>query len=74
MPRTIDIGDFLAEAENTFAMTVNVPEDTEIICDIREIEISPKKLSAGRNNVKITVRGISEKTLLYAEILSKRAS
>lgn len=71
MPRTIDIGDFLAEAENTFAMTVNVPEDTEIICDIREIEISLKKLSAGRNNVKITVRGISEKTLLYAEILFK---
>lgn len=70
-PRTINIGDFLADAENSFMMTVNVPEDTEIVCDINEIEITPKSLPAGRNDVKITVRGISEKTLLYAEILFK---
>lgn len=70
-PRTINLGDFLADAENSFVMTVNVPEDTEIVCDIREIEITPKTLPAGRNDVKITVRGISEKTLLYAEILFK---
>jgi len=71
VPRTIDIGEFLADADNSFTMTVNAPEDTEIICDIREIEIAPKALPAGRNDVKITVRGISEKTLLYAEILFK---
>lgn len=71
VPRTIDIGEFLAEAENSFTLTVNVPEDTEIVCDIKELEIEPKSLCAGRNELKITVRGISEKTLLYAEILFK---
>lgn len=71
VPRTIDIGEFLAEAENSFTLTVNVPEDTEIVCDIKELEIEPKRLCAGRNDLKITVRGISEKTLLYAEILFK---
>lgn len=71
VPRTINLGDFLADAENTFSLTVNVPEKTEVFCDIRELEISPKTLDAGKNELRITVRGISEKTLLYAEILFK---
>lgn len=69
VPRTINLGEFLAEAENTFTLSVNVPEKTEILCDIKEIVISPKTLDKGRNDLTITVNGISEKTLLYAEIL-----
>lgn len=69
VPRTINLGEFLAEAENTFTLSVNVPEKTEILCDIKEIVISPKTLDKGRNDLTITVSGISEKTLLYAEIL-----
>ncbi len=71
VPRTINLGEFLADAENTFTLTVNVPEKTEILCDIKEIVISPKTLDKGRNDLTITVSGISEKTLLYAEILYK---
>ncbi|MGN0669838.1 MAG: TerD family protein [Oscillospiraceae bacterium] len=69
VPRTINLGEFLADAENTFTLSVNVPEKTEILCDIKEISISPKTLDAGRNDLTITINGISEKTLLYAEIL-----
>ncbi|MGN0640032.1 MAG: TerD family protein [Oscillospiraceae bacterium] len=69
VPRTINLGEFLAEAENTFTLSVNVPEKTEILCDIKEIVISPKTLDKGKNDLTITVSGISEKTLLYAEIL-----
>lgn len=69
VPRTINLGEFLAEAENTFTLSVNVPEKTEILCDIKEFSISPKTLDKGRNDLTITVSGISEKTLLYAEIL-----
>ncbi len=69
VPRTINLGEFLADAENTFTLSVNVPEKTEILCDIKEIVISPKTLEKGRNDLTITVSGISEKTLLYAEIL-----
>ena len=71
VPRTINLGEFLADAENTFSLSVNVPEKTEILCDIREISVSPKTLDAGRNELTITIKGISEKTLLYAEILFK---
>ena len=35
VPRTINLGDFLTDAENTFSLTVNVPEKTEVFCDIR---------------------------------------
>lgn len=69
VPRTINLGEFLAGAENTFSLSVNVPEKTEILCDIKELDISPKTLGKGRNDLTITVNGISEKTLLYAEIL-----
>ncbi len=69
VPRTINLGEFLADGENTFLLTVSVPEKTEIFCDIKEIDFSPKTLDAGRNELKITVRGISEKNLLYAEAL-----
>ena len=71
VPRTINLGEFLADAENTFSLSVNVPEKTEILCDIKEIVISPKTLEKGRNDLTITINGISEKTLLYAEILFK---
>ena len=69
VPRTINLGEFLADAENKFTLSVNVPEKTEILCDIKEIVISPKTLDKGRNDLTITINGISEKTLLYAEIL-----
>lgn len=69
VPRTINLGEFSADEENTFLLTVSVPEKTEIFCDIKEIGFSPKTLEAGRNELKITVRGISEKNLLYAEAL-----
>ena len=71
VPRTINLGEFQADAENSFTLSVNVPEKTEILCDIKEIDISPKTLDAGKNELTITVKGISEKTLLYAEILFK---
>lgn len=71
VPRTIELGDFLADSENTFLLTVNVPDKTEIVCDIRELKFSPSTLEPGRNDVTVTVSGISAQTFLYAEILFK---
>lgn len=71
VPRTIELGDFLSDAENTFDLTVNVPAKTEIFCGVSGIGFFPKVLKAGRNELVITVSGISPQTLLYAEILFK---
>ena len=69
VPRTIELGDFLSDSENTFLLEVNVPEKTEIICDMREVTISPSTLNAGRNTITLGVSDCSAGTLLYGEIL-----
>jgi len=69
VPRTIELGEFAAESVNTFTLDVNVPDKTEIVCGMREVKFSPNVLSAGRNNVTVTVSGISAQTYLYAEVL-----
>ncbi len=71
VPRTMDLGTFAADSANTFLATVNVAGETEIECSAPGVRISPKKLLAGRNELTITVTGVSERTLLYAELLFK---
>lgn len=71
VPRTIELGALAPDTENSFTMTVNVPAQTEIVCGTSGVTISPKRLSAGRNEVKISVKGISDHTVLYSELLFK---
>ena len=71
VPRTIELGTFAPDAENSFKMTVNVPAKTEVVCGTPGVTISPKLLEAGRNDVAMSVRGIGDHTVLYAELLFK---
>ena len=71
VPRTIELGEFLCDSVNTFLIEVNVPEKTEISCNMREVKLSPASLNAGRNTVSVTVSDCSVGTLLYGEILFK---
>lgn len=71
VPRAIELGEFEADSVNTFTLAVNVPDKTEIVCDIREVTFSPNVLTAGRNEITVTVSGISAQTYLYAEVLFK---
>lgn len=69
VPRTIELGAFAAEESNTFLMSVNVPERTEIVCGMRDAQFSPGVLEAGNNSVTITVSNIAANTLMYTEVL-----
>ena len=69
VPRTIELGEFLCDSENTFVIEVNVPEKTEIVCNVHEITLSANLLKAGRNTVTITVSDCAAGTLLYGELL-----
>lgn len=69
VPRTIELGEFKSDTENSFRLEVNVPVKTEIRCASREIDISPTTLMPGRNDLRITVSGSSQGTLLFAELL-----
>ncbi len=67
VPRMIELGEFQAEEENTFLMTVVVPERTEIKAE--NIVFEPSVLSKGENELLIKVSGIPHETCLYAEVL-----
>ena len=67
VPRTIELGDFQAEEENTFLMTVVVPERTEIKAE--NILFEPSVLSKGKNELLIKVSGIPHETCLYSEVI-----
>lgn len=69
VPRTIELGEFLCDSENSFLIEVNVPEKTEIVCNMREISLSSNVLKAGRNTITITVTDCAAGTLLYGELL-----
>lgn len=71
VPRTIELGTFKSDTENTFSLTVNVPAPTVIECEAKSVTFSPNTLKAGRNEVLITVSGISANTILYSEVLFK---
>ncbi len=71
VPRTIELGKFPADKENSYTLEVNVPARTEIFCEIREVTFEPRVLEAGRNTLKITLNGISAQMFLYAEALFK---
>ncbi len=71
VPRTIALGEFAADKQNTFVMTVNVSVETDIECAMQNISFSPKRLTVGSNTVTIKVSGISAQTFLYAEVLLK---
>lgn len=69
VPKTIALGEFSADAENSWRLTVNVPEQTEIRCFAREVRFSPEVLKKGENELTVYVSGIPAQTFLYAEIL-----
>ena len=71
IPRTIELGKFPANQENTYRLEVNVPAKTDIVCEIREVKFEPVVLNAGRNELTIKVSGISAQTFMYAEVLFK---
>ena len=70
-PRTLNFGSFAAEQTNTYTIKVLVPTDAEIICDTNGLSFSPSKLTAGMNEVTVTVSGFSAMNYLYSEVLVK---
>ena len=70
-PRAIDLGRFAAEQTNTYKLKVLVPSEAEIICSTNGLSFSPSKLTAGMNEVTITINGFSAMNYLYSEVLVK---
>ncbi|MBQ9947267.1 MAG: TerD family protein [Oscillospiraceae bacterium] len=70
-PKTINLGSFASDKTNTYKLKVNVPAAAEIECSTAGLSFSPTKLTAGMNEITITVGGLNSMTYLYAEVLIK---
>lgn len=68
-PKTISLGSFAADETNTFILKVNIPVEAELECSTAGLSFSPSKLTAGLNEVTITVNSLNSTTYLYAEVL-----
>lgn len=71
IPRTVELGSFASGALNSFVVTVNVPVKTEVFCPGGEISVEPREINPGRNRLTFTVSGMTQGTILFAEVLFK---
>ncbi len=71
LPRSLELGDFAAEQENTYLLRITVPVEAEIHCTAAGVSFSPAQLKVGDNEVRITVSGFSAVYCLFAEVLVK---
>ncbi len=68
LPRVISLGRLPAEREQSFALELYVPKDTEISCGFHDIRLSADVLTKGFNTVTLTVGKIKEGSKLYGYI------
>ena len=68
-PKTLELGKFCADTVNTFVIKVNIPVAAELKCSTSGISFSPERLTAGENEITITVNAMNAATYLYSEVL-----
>lgn len=70
-PSVIALGTFAANMQNSFTYEISVPTDAVLECRLKDVEISPKKLSPGKNTILIKTASLRDNTILYGELLLK---
>lgn len=71
LPTIISLGDFAANAENTFCINLKAAYEAEIINNMSNVTLSPTKLYAGSNIIKLTTDKFRNNTIIYGEIFIK---
>ena len=73
LPSIISLGAFAANKENTFSIDIPAASEAEIKNNMKNVKLSPQKLSAGNNSVTFTTDELRDNTILYGEIFVKTA-
>lgn len=68
-PRIIDLGTFAAKTRNDYIMTLRVSGDYRIRNDLRDVLITPEKLTAGENKVAFQIMELADSAILYGDFL-----
>lgn len=71
IPRTLHLGTFKSECENSYTISVYVFEPTEVISNCNAITIRPSAIGVGANEITITVNPLRDGSMVYGDILFK---
>jgi stress response protein SCP2 len=69
VPRVLRLGEFAPHTENLFTLQVYVEEDTEIIHGIAGLDVSPLRLGAGMNQIRLKTDRLNDNTILFGELV-----
>lgn len=73
LPGIISLGEFAANKENTFAVSLQVPSEATLDSKVKDLRISPTHLSIGQNSLILTTDELRNNTILYGEIMVRSA-
>ena len=74
LPGIISLGEFAANTENTFTVSLEVSVAAELDSMVKDLRISPTHLTAGRNSLTFTTDELRNNTILYGEIAEARGA
>jgi stress response protein SCP2 len=73
LPGMISLGEFAANKENTFSVSLQVPSNATLDSKVKDLRISPTRLSVGQNSLTITTDELRNNTIIYGEIIIRTA-
>lgn len=73
LPAEVSLGEFASDRENVFCLELDAAGDAELLCPLRDVEVFPARLTAGRNRLDIRVGPLRDNTILYGELLVRTA-
>ena len=71
LPPLLSLGDFAAETENSFSLTLTAPAEAELLCGLGGVSLNPARLAAGTRTVLLQVDALRDRTVLYGDLFVK---
>ncbi|MCC8068625.1 MAG: hypothetical protein LIO71_02540 [Ruminococcus sp.] len=69
IPRSIHLGDFKSNVENTFKVSMYLPEDCIVMVKSSNVKISNSRLSSGHSDLILKVSPMEDGSRIYGELL-----
>lgn len=69
VPTVLSLGTFAAGKVNSFSFLLHVPADARLSCPLKDIRITPDRLTRGDNRLFVETGEIKDRTIVYGELV-----
>ena len=69
LPQLVNLGDFAANKENIFLLTIDAASDAELKSTVQSASVQPQRLVKGKNQILLKVQPMRNNTMFYGDIL-----